>query len=481
MKKSILIIIFICQTTLCFSQKVTNSKNNLKQKIDNYVKETIEFNEIPGSAIAVIKNGKVIYEKNYGKSSIEENTSINENSIFRLYSTTKLISAVAVFQLIEKDKLSLEDKISKYLDNLPKEWKEVKIKNLLTHSSGLPDIVKFEDIPYSMDENEKWKRLYKKAMEFEIGNHYSYNQTNYALLSKIIEKITGLSFDEYVMINQFPKTKNGVIFSANSSEFITNRVVTYNFNFKTNKYERFNADHGKIHNSGSGLNITLKEFINWNERLDKNILLSVKTKNAMWSSFEFENKQHDFFYGWGIYETNKIKSIGFSGGYRTSFRKFINNDLTIIFLSNGFKNYHIEDQIINHIAGIVDEKLIDNTLLTEEKITSAFYKNDFEKATQNFNIIKNQNPTRSFENTLNTIGYNLMSNTNLIDAIKIFELNIQENPNSANAYDSLAEAYFANGQLELSKKNYQKSFDLWSGNTNAKEMLNKIELMLKRQ
>jgi Beta-lactamase len=479
MKKSILILFSL--TISSFSQKVKSSKNEVKQKIDNYVKEIIGINEIPGLAIAVIKNGKIIYEKNYGKSSIEENTIVDEKSIFRLYSTTKLITAVAVFQLIEKEKLSLEDNISKYLNNLPKEWQEIKIKNLITHSSGLPDIVKFEDIPYSLDENEKWKRLYLKPIEFKIGGYYSYNQTNYALLSKIIEKITGFSFDEYVMKNQFPTTKNGVVFSANSSEFIKNRVVCHNFNFKTKKYERFNSDHGKIHNSGSGLNISLKEFINWNESLDENILINSKTKTAMWSLFEFKNKQDKFSYGWAVYETNKIKSFGFSGGYLTSFRKFINNDLTIIFLSNGFKNYHIEDQVINHVAGIVDEKLIDNFLLAEEEITPAFFKNNIIKAEQIYHKIKSKNPKLNYENKLLTIGYDLIHIENLKDAIKVFELNAKENPQSANAFDCLAESYYLNGQLELSKLNYQKSFDLSSENTNAKVMVDKIEQMLKKK
>ena len=80
-----------------------------------------------------------------------------------------------------------------------------------------------------------------------------------------------------------------------------------------------------------------------------------------------------------------------------------------------------------------------------------------------------------------TIGYDLINNQNLKDAIKVFALNVKENPNSANAYDCVAEAYFANGQLELSKLNYQKSFDISSENTNAKVMVNKIEQILKKQ
>ena len=477
MKKTFLILFSLFVSISSFSQ----SKNDLKQNIDNYVKEVIKINEIPGLAIAVIKNGKTVYEQYYGKGSILENTSVNSKSIFRLYSTTKLISAVAVFQLIEKNQISLEDEISKYLDNLPKEWQNIKIKNLLTHSSGLPDIVKFEDIPYSLNDNEKWKLLYQKPMEFKTGNQFGYNQTNYVVLSKIIEKKSGLTFDKYVLKNQFPTTKQGVVFSANSSELIKNRVVKHNYNFKNQKYERFDAEHGKIHNAGSGLNISLKEFINWNQRLDNNLLLNEKTKKLMWQLFDFENKQDKFLHGWGIYETNKIESYGFSGGYLTAFRKFTKNDLTIIFLSNGYKNYHIEDQVINHIAGMVDDKLLDNFLLAEEEITSLFFKNDFLKAEQKYQLIKEKNPKLNFENRLLTIGYDLINNQNLKDAIKVFALNVKENPNSANAYDCLAEAYFANGQLELSKLNYQKSFDISSENTNAKVMVDKIELMLKKK
>lgn len=472
----LMIILFLSLST--FAQNTKTFQNNVQKKIDNYLKETIETNEIPGAAVAVIKNGKVIYQQYYGKGSIEENTPVDQNSIFRLYSATKLITTVAVFQLIERNKISLDDKISKYVLDLPKEWQEVKIKNLVTHSSGLPDIVKFEDIPYSLNESEKWTRLYKKPMEFQTGDHYSYNQTNYCLLTKIIEKITGSSFEEFVLNNQFPDVKKGVVFSANASEFIPERVVHEVFDFKKKKYQRFNADHGKIHNSGSGLNITLKEFINWNERLDKNKLLTQETKNLMWTPFEFKNKKDKFLYGWSEYSTNNINSLGFSGGYMTAFRKFIDEGLTIIFLSNGYKYFHVEEKVIDHIAGIVDDRLEDKKLWAEEEITNAFFKNDYTKAIETYNLMKSKNPTLNFEDTLLNTAYTLMNSDRLKDAIKVFEFNIRENPNSFNAFDSLAEGYFNNKQFELSKKNYEKSLELNPENTNAKEMLLKIENVL---
>lgn len=173
-----------------FSQKI--ERKLTEQKIDSYIKEVIEINEIPGVALAVIKNGEIIYEKYFGEASLEDHKAVDKNTAFKIFSTTKLITNVGIFQLIEKGKLSLEDPISKYLDNLPKEWQNVKIKNLLSHSSGLPDIVRFEEIPISIPFNEKITLLSKKPMDFATGTQYRYNQTNYLFLAKIIEKITGV-------------------------------------------------------------------------------------------------------------------------------------------------------------------------------------------------------------------------------------------------------------------------------------------------
>lgn len=159
----------------------------------------------------------------------------------------------------------------------------------------------------------------------------------------------------------------------------------------------------------------------------------------------------------------------------TAFRKFINQDLTIIFLSNGYKYFHVEEKVIDHIAGIVDEKLIDKKLCAEEEITNAFFKNDNTKAIQIYFSLKSKNPTLNFEDALLNTAYTLMNSDRLGDAIKVFEFNVKENPKSFNAFDSLAEGYFNNKQFELSKLNYQKSLELNPENTNAKEMLLKIE------
>lgn len=132
--------------------------------------------------------------------------------MFRVYSSTKLMSNVGLFQLVEQGKLSVEDKISKYVDNIPAEWQNVKVKNLLSHSSGLPDWINFNDIATDATNAEVINRLSKEKMEFETGSNYRYNQTNYMLITMIIEKITGEKFEDYILKNQFSDSKNKVVF-----------------------------------------------------------------------------------------------------------------------------------------------------------------------------------------------------------------------------------------------------------------------------
>jgi len=225
MKQSFLILFFLSLSFSGFCQKTEQTKS-----IDNYLTEVMKTYEIPGLAVGVVKNDKIIFQKYYGRENLESDKKVDSNSLFRVYSTTKLITNVAVFQLIEKGQLSLEDKISKYVDNLPKEWQDVKIKNLLSHSSGIPDFARYEDISADASNAEVFARLANEKMEFETGNQFSYNQTNFMLLAMIIEKNTGQKFEDYVLKNQFSDGKNKLIFSSNSLEEIPNRVQKYVFN-----------------------------------------------------------------------------------------------------------------------------------------------------------------------------------------------------------------------------------------------------------
>lgn len=185
----------------------------------------IRVNEIPGMAVGIVKDNKVTFQKYYGRETLESDKKVNPQSMFRIYSNTKLMSNIGLFQLIEQGKISLDDNISKYLDHIPDAWKNVQVKHLVSHSSGIPDWIRFEDISLNATNAEVIDRLSKEKMDFETGSEYRYNQTNYMLIAMLIEKITGETFEDYILKNQFSDAKNQVVFSSDSKEEIPNRIV----------------------------------------------------------------------------------------------------------------------------------------------------------------------------------------------------------------------------------------------------------------
>ncbi|PZU11117.1 MAG: serine hydrolase, partial [Chryseobacterium sp.] len=186
-------------------------------------------------------------------------------------------------------------------------------------------------------------------------------------------------------------------------------------------------------------------------------------------------KKDVFAYGWEINKANDIPSYGFSGGNVSAYRFFPQNNMAIIMLSNGYNFFPAQYHMVNHIAAIMDKNLTDSYSLAEESIIAEFAKkNNIQNAEKKYFTVKSKNPKLDFENTLNNLGYILMRNSRMDEAIKVFKLNVVEHPQSGSAFDSLGEGYFSAKNYDLSLENYKKSLELDPQNTNAKNMIEKI-------
>lgn len=477
MKKALkLIYIFtlaISSSTYAFSQAAVNTE--VRENVDSYIKTMMNRHKIPGAALAIIKDGKVIYKKYFGKSILAHDVPVTEKTIFRIYSTTKLFVATGIFKLIEDGKLSLEDDVTKYVDGLPKTWQKLKIKHLVTHSSGLPDMAPFWKFQ-NLTEKQATDIVFNEPIKSQPGEEYSYNQTNFWLLQKIIEKTSGQKFVDFIMNHQFAQKPKGAFFNVDSRDIIPNRTLSY-FPFAKNRIQIDVAYSGEYLMSANGFNITLDEFIKWNQRFDNNEFLKPNTRAQMWAPFKYK-KPHQFAYSWGMYPLNDRISYGFTGGLVTGFRKIPKDKVDIVFLTNGFNNYFRVDNVIDYVAGIVDKDLYSKGRVTLEKMQAEFFEGDVKTALKNFPKWRKIIPKVNLENFLNTQGYNSLRFGKIGDAIEIFKLNTREYPNSGNVWDSLGEAFLLNKQYNLALENYKKSLKLDPTSENAKKMIKKIEKIL---
>ena len=137
-----------------------------------------------------------------------------------LHSLTKIFVSTAIFQLIENNQLTLEDYINEHLDDLPTNWGNVQIQHLLSHSSGLPEIVKYGDLPFEQAKN----KVYNDDFQFKTGERFGYTQTNFWLLNRLIKKVSSQNLEDYILENQFDSSTpaSALFLSTNmGSDFLT--------------------------------------------------------------------------------------------------------------------------------------------------------------------------------------------------------------------------------------------------------------------
>ncbi|MEO1451284.1 MAG: serine hydrolase domain-containing protein [Bacteroidota bacterium] len=353
-------IFMLMSGPVAFSQVLAASElsdEQVRAELDAFVEGITQQCGIPGISMAVIKNGTVLYRRNHGFANLEHEVPISNHSIFPLYSLTKPIVSVSIFQLIESGKLSLEDAISTYLDSLPQSWQQIKIKHLLSHSSGLADMVGKN--PYELrdlTEKEARERIYSIPPVSAPGKEYQYMQTNYWLLKNILEKASGSSLSDFIIQQQFPDSlQDQVLFSSDARDIIRHRITPYFPWLKGELCIDLPYTNGDYFLATNGLHVTMDAFIAWDRMLNENKLLSPETRKAMWVSFPYEASDKEFGYGWGKYAHQDSYGYGFSGSMSTIYRTFPEQNLSIIFLTNGFTHMYSQDRLMEGLAAFLLE------------------------------------------------------------------------------------------------------------------------------
>ena len=310
--------------------------------------------------------GKIIFNGVNGKRDFENNISLSSSDIFELASISKQFTAMMIMMCKEKGLLSYDDLVEKYLD-LP--YHEITIRNLLTHTSGLPDYQKI------MDENwDKSKvagnteilenlNIYKPEMIFTPGEKYEYSNTGYVLLGSIVEKVTGEDFVELSRKWIFEPLKmiNTSIRTNQEKKELNNHA----YGHKKDSLERFvNATNFLSSNytiwlgnrKGPGrVSSNVFDLLLWDKALYGETLVSKKTLNEAFTPYKLNNGKLSFYgFGWRLNKDSNNKIVSHSGsnpGYKTRIVRLLDNKKTIVILSNNdFSLNEIEEKLIDALS-----------------------------------------------------------------------------------------------------------------------------------
>ncbi|MGC1631905.1 MAG: serine hydrolase domain-containing protein, partial [Gelidibacter sp.] len=329
--------------------------------IDVFIQKEMLNRRIPGLQLAIVKNGEIIKTGNYGFANVQDSIPVDGRTLFTINSITKAFTGIAIMQLVEAGKLNLSSPASSYLNNLPSTWSAVTIQQLLSHTSGIPDIVDEEESilisPYGLEES--WKQVVVLPIVFNPGEKFSYNQTNYLLLGQIIDKLSGMPFTEFITNNQlikadmpntiragFGATKDVIMHSAQQYQYRKGKLNNMFFSFD---YPLQTA---------AGMSSTAIELANWIIALQNNQFLKEKTSmDALWTPAKlndgkiggFTRLLNGYAAGWPIVAREEHPAAAPVGGGRSAVFVYPNDDLSIIVLTN--LSGGSPDAFIDELAG----------------------------------------------------------------------------------------------------------------------------------
>ncbi|BAO76721.1 serine hydrolase [Winogradskyella sp. PG-2] len=325
---------------LSFVFTITISAQNDTQQFDDIVSQFYNNSDAPGATVLVAKNGKTIYRKAVGKSSIELDVDMIPENVFMLASITKQFTAVSILMLKEQGKLSLDDPITKFIPDYPTLGKTITVHHLLNHTSGIRsytgigNLVEVARNDKTLDELIDYFK--NEPMDFDPGEEFRYNNSGYVLLGKIIEVISGDTYENFIENKIFKQLGMASSSYGNTRELVKNRVEGYEQD--DSGYVNANYLSMTLPHAAGSLTSTIDDMLKWQNALTNNTFIKASTLEKAINGSELNNGEH-IGYGYGLGEMSLRKSKGYthSGGIfgtSTNGIYLIEEDVYVIGLSN---------------------------------------------------------------------------------------------------------------------------------------------------
>ncbi|MFK4058431.1 serine hydrolase domain-containing protein [Brevundimonas sp. NPDC046655] len=329
--------------------------DNRAAAIDQLVQGEMASRRIPGLQLAIVKNGEIIFTGAYGQSDLETAKPVTERTVFGVNSISKAFTGVAAMQLVEAGKLDLDASVTQYLEGLPASWKEITFRQVLTHTSGLPEII--DDNTRLIDgasPDAAWAKVQELPLRYAPGTQYAYNQTGYALMGKIIEKLSGKPFVDFVREGQFNAAGMEQARFGHTADTVPELASLYTYltlkmeGMRAVGVERSETPMARhetwpayMHPTG-GVQTTARDLAAWVIALQDRKLVSEKGLEQLWTPQQlpdgsyrgFNRTINGYGLGWPVIRRAEHPAVTPTGGDRAAIFIYPEDDLTVIVLTN---------------------------------------------------------------------------------------------------------------------------------------------------
>jgi CubicO group peptidase (beta-lactamase class C family) len=299
-------------------------------------------------AILVAKKGQVLFEDYHGFYNLQKKDSLTKHSAFHLASVSKTFTAMATLKLAQMGKLSLDDDVKKFFPNFP--YENVKVKDLLDHRSGLPNYLYFmEQLGWDKKQHCTNQDVLDYLIKYKPAattpdTHFTYCNTNYALLGLIIEKASGISYAAFLQQQFFTplQMKDTYVYSIADS---ATAMPSYDYRGRQEAFTFLDCGIGD-----KNIYSTPEDLLKWDQAMYSNQIFSKETLEKAFTPYSNEKPGiRNYGYGWrmNVYPNGKkvIYHNGWWHGNNASFIRMIQDSVTIIVLGNKYNSniYHSKD------------------------------------------------------------------------------------------------------------------------------------------
>lgn len=484
--KHILVSIFTLILLVSSVCGQTRKENDNIQRIDNYLLELEQVGFY--GAVLVALDEDIVISKGYGFNNKEKLIKNTPTTIFDIGSVTKQFTAAAILKLEMQGKLSTGDKLSKYFDDIPKDKEKITIHDLLRHQSGLISNVgkDYEKI----SKEEFLNKVLSSKLRFEVGSGFSYSNLGYSLLSMIIEKVSGQSYETYLYENLWKPSEMHMT-GYTKPKYDTDLIAVGYYRDDriwgkpTDKEWDLTAPYWHLVGNG-GILSTTEDLYKWHKALMTDQIVSNEAKQKLYHpKLRAEETEASYYaYGWDVSETNRSTTRVWHNGTNNflyaDFLRFIDEGITLIMLSN--KSHPNFDELNQEISQIIfnpeyipvipvadteiNRNFTNHIIKTIQELGLETAKKEYQKKDANQNLL---------EFKMRSEGLNHLYNGKPDIAIQIFQINVFVHPKVAKALQSLGEGYMETGKKVLALRFFKESLTINPDNPFANDMIKKLE------
>ncbi|MHB1329948.1 MAG: serine hydrolase domain-containing protein, partial [Gemmatimonadales bacterium] len=299
----------------------------------------------------VVQDGKVIFERAYGLANVEHSVPVTPRTSFIIASTTKAWAGTAIMILVEQGKVRLDQPIGELVPDLPAAWRDIPVRRLLSHTSGLPDVMESPNtgalLAHTRD--SALALAGAKALDFPVGTRWAYNQTNFVLLGMVIDRVTGTPFMTWI-VDQIakPLRLESPVF-GDSRAVVSGRATHYTRWALSATGAPVNLDSLRVTSylyeswmhMAAGLNMTASDLARFGDAVRAGRVISPALRDTMWTAIALADGKVFRFggtsgmgLGWGVDDDPAGKVASMSGGAAASFRVLPARKLTVAVLTN---------------------------------------------------------------------------------------------------------------------------------------------------